>query len=411
MRILSSISVAFLFVAFGAAWGTPPSARADGWQVEGLSAAEESRPPVPEDPRDGAVRLQAPEGWNAYLVIDNDGVGIWTVDSFKVFPQLGAPEVVGLDDLGRCIVLVSYSGRWTPYLTIHDGKWLGGMAHGDVDPRIDGSETYVGGQRGNIFQVVGYSHSTLDNRLIAHLEGREIHTLLAGDLVPSSPGKELLVFTRPGGLFRLTPTGPDGTWELEHLGELPGRVRDAVVLPSASGTTPQIATVSRTGRLELLRMTGEGAEWTLLHQAPMGRGRIALRRSEPGDPAVLYSTLDDGRVLRHRHQTSDGWKTETIYLGPQGPRGIAAGRFHEDPQVETVAVFGYSGKVQILSRQGQEWKVETIFQDRDKGHWLATAELDGRNSTHELLASGYGARIVLLSRPPGYGRPEALDPE
>ena len=39
-----------------------------------------------------------------------------------------------------------------------------------------------------------------------------------------------------------------------------------------------------------------------------------------------------------------------------------------------------------------------------KGHWLGVAEVDGRNATRELIASGYGSRIVLLSRPPGYGR-------
>jgi hypothetical protein len=47
--------------------------------------------------------------------------------------------------------------------------------------------------------------------------------------------------------------------------------------------------------------------------------------------------------------------------------------------------------------------VETIFEDREKGHWLEAVEIDGRNSTDELLASGYGARIVALARPPGHG--------
>jgi len=29
-----------------------------------------------------------------------------------------------------------------------DGKWLGGLCHGDVDPRIAGAELYTGGQNG-----------------------------------------------------------------------------------------------------------------------------------------------------------------------------------------------------------------------------------------------------------------------
>ncbi|MFQ5845889.1 MAG: hypothetical protein ACE5JG_12975, partial [Planctomycetota bacterium] len=208
-------------------------------------------PPHPEDPRDGDVPLPASAGWNASLVIDNGKTGIWTVGSFPIFETLGCPQVVGLDDQGRCWVLASYSGRWTPMTIIHDRRWLGGLAHADVDPRLPGRELYTGGQRGNLFQVGAYPQGSLDCRLIAHFPGREIHTIVAGELDPASPGKELLVFTRPGGLFRVTPTGADGTFRSERIADVPGRVRDALVLPAAPGAVPEIATVSRAGQLRL----------------------------------------------------------------------------------------------------------------------------------------------------------------
>jgi hypothetical protein len=352
-----------------------------------------------KDPREGRVTLPGMAGWDASLVIDNKGVGIWTVDSFQVFEQYACPEVVGLDNDGRCHVLASYSGRWTPITAVHDTKWLGGLAHGDVDPRTKGSEVYVGSQRGNLYQVVAYPHTALDNRLIANLRGREIHTIVAGELDPRTKGRELLVFTRPGGLFRITPTGPDGTWVTTHLQDLPGRVRDAVIFGDA------IATVSRTGRLALLRISKEGPKWETIYESAMGMGRIAFA---PSRPNVLYTTHDDGRVMRHE-RGSAGWTTGAIYLGPQGPRGIAAGRFDADASVETVALFGYSGKVQLLTRKQDSWQVDTLFQDSDKGHWLAVAEVDGRNATRELISSGYSGRVVLLSRPAGYGRSEACD--
>jgi len=302
-------------------------------------------------------------------------------------------------------VLSPYSGRWKPYPIVYDRKWLGGLAHGDVDPRIAGRELYAGGKRGNLYQVVAYPQHALDCRLIAHLPGREIHTILAGELDPASDGPELLVFTRPGGLFRVTPTGADGKFETEHVAELSGRIRDAVVLPRSSEGTPRIATVSRTGRLELLTMTVTGPVWRLVYADAMGMGRVTAQPARVGQPLVLYATHDDGRILRHEEQAGGSWRTETIFCGPLGPRGIAAGQFHSDPDVETVAFFGYSRKVQLLSRvAGGKWTVETLFQDRHKGHWLAVAELDGRNGTLELLSSGYSGRIVMLSRPPGYGR-------
>jgi len=352
-----------------------------------------------KDPRDGRVVLPGLSGWDASLIIDNKGAGIWTVDSFQGFDQHACPEVVGLDNDGRCHVLVSYSGRWTPITAVHDTKWLGGLAHGDIDPRTAGSEIYVGSQRGNLYQIVAYSQTALDNRLIAHFRGREIHTIVAGDLDPRTKGRELLVFTRPGGLFRVTPTGPNGTWETTHLQDLPGRVRDAQLIGDS------ILTVSRTGRLARLTITQDGPQWETIYKSAMGMGRISHTAERPN---VLYTTHDDGRVLRHERDRA-GWKTEIIYLGPEGPRGVAAGRFNADPAVETVAVFGYSGKVQLLSRKQDKWEVETLFQDSDKGHWLAVAEVDGRNSTQELISSGYSGRIVLLSRPAGYGRSAACD--
>ncbi len=92
---------------------------------------------------------------------------------------------------------------------------------------------------------------------------------------------------------------------------------------------------------------------------------------------------------------------------------VAAGRFDADPQAETVAVFGYGGRVQLLTRRpGMAWEARTLFEDIDRGHWLAAAELDGRNGTDELLCTGYSGRIVLLARPPGYALPgTATDPD
>ena len=366
--------------------------------------------PVNEDPKDGEAPLPAQAGWHASLVIDNGGVGIWTVKSYQFLEHLACPEVVGLDDKGRCHVLMSYSGRWKPISVLHDGSWLGGLAHGDVDPRVDGTEVYTGSQRGHIYQVRRYGQTLVDGRLIASIEGREIHTLVAGDFDPRIQGQEVIVFTRPGGLYRLTPEGKHGGFTLAKLMDLKGRVRDAVALPPESEQPREIACVARTGRLEILRITQAGPSFETVYEAPMGMGRIALKPgSQPGRP-VLYSTHDDGRIQRHARAAGGRWTHETIYLGPQGPRGIAAGPFGADPDTETIAVFGYSKKVELLTRVPDGWKVETLFEDLDKGHWLAQAELDGRNATRELLVSGYSGRIVLLARPPGFGRAELAAP-
>jgi len=365
-------------------------------------APASARPALP-DPSKGQVVLSETAGWRADLVHDQGDVGIWTLKSFDFFPQYGTPELVGLDDKGRCHIYWSYSGKWTPVTTIADGVWLGGLDVGDVDPRVPGRELYTGGKSGNVFEVVPYPDGGVDNRRIANLGRREVHTLVVADVLADRPGDELVAFTSPGGLYVLAPRrdGLDG-FENLVMTDLPGRVRDAILLPRASGGATEIATVSRAGALEILRFEGDSPRWTTVHALQQGRGRIALRPSSAGANTVLYTTADDGTVWRHERSGSE-WDNARIYSGPQGLRGIAAGRFSADAKEETVVVFGYGASVEMLTRRGAKWTVETIFEDRDKGHWITACEVDGRNATDEIALSGYGARAVLLSRPSGFG--------
>lgn len=357
------------------------------------------------DPALGAVALGSRAGWDASLVMDAGGVGVWSVDACQVFESSGAPEILGLDDLGRCNVLSAKGDSWTPLRGVYDGEWLAAHAVGEVDPRVPGEELYVAGRRGNVYQVVGHRSGVLDSRLIAELAGYEVHALVAGDLEPEREGDELLAFTDPGGLAFLRPAPDRAGFVVDWVQDLPGRVRDALVLPPLGGGTPWIATASRAGRIELLRFTSAGPEWRVVHEEPAGFDSLALRPLALGPEPVLYSTCDDGRVLRHAKDAEGRWQTELVFAGPRAPRGLVAGRFTSDPKAECLAVFGYGREVVLLVRGESGWSAETIFEDTAAGFDLAAAELDGRNATDELVACGYSGRVVLLARPPGYGLP------
>ncbi len=395
-------ALALTFAASGASISIGACA-APRESASGAADAQATSTEAQLDPRKQEVRLEASAGWRASLVVDQGAIGVWTVGALKVFPQYACPEIVGLDDAGRLTALWSYSGKWTPVSTVHDGKWLGGLVQADLDPRVDGAELYTGSQSGNLYQVTVHAPTYLDSRVIAQLPGREIHTLIGGQLDLATGEPELVAFTNPGGLFvlRARTDGRDG-FEVAQRHEMLGRIRDVVRLPTRPGEAPLFATVGRHGKLETLAFEGGQPVWTTVHEAPMGMGRIALRPGATHENLVLYTVLDDGRVQRHE-RAGKSWSSERIYAGPQGMRGLAAGRFDADPSAETIAVFGYSREVELLTRRNGVWSAETIFVDRDKGHWLCAAEVDGRNSTDELVAAGYSGRVVLLSRPPGYG--------
>lgn len=370
-------------------------------------------PPVspPRDPAESVVVLPASSGWRAQLVLDVAPAGVWCVKPYDVFPQYAGPELVALDDLGRCWVLVSYGGRWTPFQTGPDGSWLGAVTQADLDPRIEGPELYAGAESGRVWQIVAHEREgVIDSRLVCQLDGRQIHAIVAGEFDdPENPSKELLVFTEPAELWMLSPRadGFDG-FEAKLVAAMDGRVRDAVVVEG------EAMLASRAGWIGRLRSLTPELVIDRIHELPSGRGRIAwaTESSMNRGVAYAYSTAEDGTIWRH-YADSGGSKlsNELIYAGPQGPRGIATGRFHADPERETVAVYGYSGRVELLTRAASgegPWDVQVVFTDGDRGHWLASAELDGRNTTDELVLCGYSGRVVLLARQPGYGREGAV---
>lgn len=352
-------------------------------------------------PTNGEVPLPCAPDWTAFLVHDA-GAGIWTVKSFDVLPWYGCPEIVGMDDKGRCTILTSYSGKWTPNDTVFDGQWLAPVGHADVDPRRAGKELYVGGKSGNLYQLALRGEHEWDKLEIAHWP-EEIHTIVADELRPDRPGAELVAFLKNGEVHELVATGDRG-FTSTLLGTLPGRVRDAVVVPGrGENAVPRMATVSRASEAAMLELRGAGFVRTVMVQEPMGFGRIARRPPRAGQPEVFYVTRDDGLVLRLEERADGSFARSEVYAGPQGLRGVATGRFTDDPADECLAVFGYSARVQLLVRKGSgRWQVQDLFTDVDRGHWLDVAEVDGRNGTDELIASGYGGRITLLARPPGY---------
>ncbi|MCB9891324.1 MAG: hypothetical protein H6833_06745 [Planctomycetes bacterium] len=365
--------------------------------------------PAPLRPEDGEVVLPCAEGWRAHMVFDA-GVGVWTVVAAKVHEQYGCPELIALDDRGRCTVLRSYSGKWTPESTITDGKWLAPTAVGSLHQAARTRSVYVGGASGRLWQLRPRTGGVFDCRVLAEWNGEEVHTVVLGDIDTTTPGAELLVFLASGRVFRVdSRSAEDSDFDVRELESVPGRVREALLVKTGDGRTNVLA-VSRAGFLASLHLEGAKLATRFLAREPMGLGRIASTMR--GDELVLYVTRDDGVILRFagdRDAILTGeldLTREIIYAGPQGPRGIACGHFHEDPAVESIAIFGYSKCVELLSREGEgPWSVTTIFEEIDKGHWLSTCEVDGRNGTDELVASGYAGRVVLLSRPPGFGLP------
>ncbi|MGE0144177.1 MAG: ABC transporter substrate-binding protein [Planctomycetota bacterium] len=354
--------------------------------------------------------LPAGAGWDAAL-IHRAARGIWYAQVEPVIADHGPPEVIVTCDDGRLMTLSVYSGNWTERSVNPDGQWLAPSRPADVDPRVPGAEIYAGGRGGNVHRITavreGAARHRLESREIAHIPDEEFHTVLAGDLDTSRAGDELLAFAITGAVFQLDPdlrTGDPGSasFVTRRVATLPGRVRDALIVNDGK-TSPRIYGVSRSGHLLSMALGERGLESKVIAHEPMGLGRIARGRVD-AIGIVLYVTRDDGVLLRFELDGKGNAKRSVIFVGEQGLRGVVAGRFFAEPGIESVAVYGYGSKVHLVSRRADgPWESTAIFASEDQGHWLSVCELDGRNATDEIIATGFGGQVVLLAREPGYG--------
>jgi hypothetical protein len=400
MRIHRVIVMAAALVAAAAAQETRPTpAEGPGrWAC----CSDASQLPAADPARGEVPMAGAAPGWDAFHLFTSDTWRLHCIGAARLTDQFGSPQVLVLDEKGRCVILQSDSGKWKPQVVVEDGRASSAWAHGDLDPREGGDELYVGGGGGTVYQVVlrGGRWATA---AVASLAGAPLSKLVLGDLVPARPGTEMVAFTNTGPVVEVrAPAADEGAFEMAPIGDLGSRARDAVLLPGSADRPPRVLVVLQSGEVALVTVVGGGIERTALCREPMSIARLARRRWD--GPEVVYVARVDGLILRFAEDARGTWTREMIYAGPQGPRGLAAGRFDADPAVETVAVFGYSKKVQLLSRRpGEPWRAETIYTDVGGGHWLTAGELDGRNATDELVGGGFSYHVFMVAREPGYG--------
>lgn len=353
----------------------------------------------------------AAKGWTAHTIHQGDA-GIWYAHVAKAVPWYGQNEILATDDKGRFLLLAVYSGNWTAYSCTPDGQWLAPSRPADVDPRVPGHEFYAAGRGGSLHRVTmrdqPFARFSLESCEIAHVRHEEFHTVIAADLLPEHAGDELLAFAISGAVYRLTAGTAGDSFAMQKVATMPGRVRDVVVAPAAAGKAPELIGVSRSGDLVAMQLgAGELTHRLLLHE-DSGLGRVA---ASPVAADVFYVTRDDGLLLRV-HLGADGKvERQPMLATRQGLRGVAAGRFFADGR-EAVACYGYGQTVEMVTRRADgTFAVEALLTTVQKGHWLAVGELDGRNNTDELVATGFDGTVVLLAREPGYGLAGVAVPE
>ena len=133
----------------------------------------------------------------------------------------------------------------------------------------------------------------------------------------------------------------------------------------------------------------DGPNWTcrVLDKASSGQARIAAANATlvvAGDDGSL--SLLDAQGRRAIHREDDRLRGAALADLDPGAPGLEA------------ATAGYTGRITVLYRDGEEWRAEVVGNDPDKLHHLAVGVLPGLGTAPAIVACGYSGQLHVVHR-------------
>lgn len=309
------------------------------------------------------------------------------------------PEVVGVDDVGR-VVVVRFPSMRGEEVWRHTAR-LTGLLVADVDPSVPGSEIYAGGHfegesGGAVFQVVLVPGAPARVRLV-HRGAAFVHAMARIEPARAGEPPQLLVADYAATVHLATPAPGAGPWptRVVHV-EPPTDVVEGTEMKDAVALGGRRAFVAvKSGRGVLLDLAAGTAE--AIHVEPGGIARAAA-----DDAGRLWLAGTAGRaVLLERGDF--GWRATPLFQDTDGLRGVALGSFPLAGGPARAAFFGYSRRCHLLRPVTPvAWEATPVLEHADRGHWLAAADLVPEAPGDELAIASYGGTVEILvsGRPP-----------
>jgi len=178
-------------------------------------------------------------------------------------------------------------------------------------------------------------------------------------------------------------------WEIAHGESYQTIVNGAIVPgPGKAAVKTQFGTAfaCADGAVVMARRFEDGWRSNEVTRRSAGRARLGTDNARvlvADDDGVLSLIGRDGTDLVLR----DSGKLRGAVLAELDPRGEGL----------EAATAGYNRRVIVVSRIDGSWSPEVIYEDADKLHHLAAADLDGTPGA-ELVTCGFGGRVVILRR-------------
>lgn len=356
-----------------------------------------------------AFGLAEQEGeWNHFILWDGgekiQGVAFGDADPDRNGVEGVAVSLSGAVGIGG----LSGSSTWSEVIYHHTDK-LNTALIADLDPLLPGNELYLGGGDGGKGGEVLQAHKADGKWTVRSIWKGDGFVHAFGILPPAREGgiRELVIPTYSGKIIALSPSGAN-LWA-EHLlhrespeGDSARLLLKDLVTGGAGGMNGRyVFFVSKAGRGVLLDADRPGFS-QVVHVEKGGIARVDM------DPqGTIYGACNSGNVLKISRE-GEAWRVDTLYRDINELRGVGCGRFPTRDGVNPLAIFGYSGFVRALFPGFVGWDSHTLFRDIEKAHSLDVADVIPGNDADEILIGGYSGRLILLAAASGSKRKEGL---
>lgn len=327
-------------------------------------------------------------------VVHSAGTKLGGVALGDIDPDVAGSEIVAVAVDGRVIVLRRLHDGWSAEVAFTAPGELIAVACGDLLPGRPGEEILAVGMAagdeesdgpGAVWLVARRHEGGYDARLLLQPSALQ-HAALIGDLDPERPGLEALSagFDRRVHLFSVQE---DLSFEHRDAGELPGPAKGAclwagrAVIACASGHVVALARDPRAGLETLLERQAGFAR-------PAAHGELLVVAADDG--ALVARDVAAPGALRVLHRQN--MKARGAYVGEldSGVEGVE------------VATVGYEGRVLMLrlGASGPDGLPEVVelAVTGVAQHHLAGGDLMPERPGDELVTVGYSGDVIVLSR-------------
>ena len=358
------------------------------------AGGEEGRAPAFPTGEGGTGRSTGIAIWHPDRILDA-GAPLNAVAAGDFVSDRPGNETLAGDALGNLWLAWRENYTWRSQVAWSAGGNLTSLAEGELDEDRAGLEGAA---------AVMFPNGTGAAFVISHFLGQAtarqvlaspaaMRAVAVGDVIPGSPGAELVAIDDGGNASVAFPNSPARS--PQNILRLPGAA--CLLVADLDGSNPGEEVAVGTSSGEVVELFWDGSAWQEqgLWVSPSGVTCLSYGDADPlhDGPELAMAAASGEMTLLER--LGDTWSGRAIWTSPGALSALAIGDADADSPGNELLV-GCPDNLTRLRWDGKAWERESLWGGSGALKGLAVAEVDADHAGNEVLAAGRSGTLTAL---------------